>query len=547
MKKLHLFIILLITFYTSQIFSQTLFTQDFESESVGTISSSTAAYPYYINYVGHANCESGTDWQIVSSHSGLYGTEPAGMSGKRAAIRYGSGDSDCVQYQSLNTEPWQTTHDGSMKVEFSYSYFDGTAGGYSAQDEIWIYLLKWDGSNYQLENMLVNLENSGGSADFSTTVTVNAGEWYRLRYYYYGTYDYGAAIDNIQISHTGISIADDSAITGLDYDEGSGASSSSSITVVGSDLSADITVSAPTGFEVSTDDSTFSDSLTLSHSGGSVSSTTVYVRLKSGLSDTSYSGNVTFSSSGQTSRNVSVSGEVSIVYYVDDTGSDSNNGLSDSSPFATLSQAISTAVSGTRATISVAAGTYTEHSVNVNKSNLTIKGAGSSSTIFDSNTGNKGFMSITASNVTVEKIKIKDYNFTSASTTSNGYGGGAIRVGAVPGTATIDTSISGITITDVYFEDNSTNATSGDGGAIEVIMQSGSNTTTLTVNGCTFEGNRAGTSGSYVDYMGGAAIMVKTGGIITVNNSLFFDNITDYRGAITLWTSSQGTINNSTF
>ena len=156
-------------------------------------------------------------------------------------------------------------------------------------------------------------------------------------------------------------------------------------------------------------------------------------------------------------------------------------------------------------------------------------------------------MSITASNVTIESIKIKDYNFTSASTTSNAYGGGGIRVGAIPGTAEIDSSISGITITDVYFENNSTNAASGDGGAIAVIYQSGSNNTTVTVNGCTFDGNRSGTSGSYVAAMSGAAIIVKKGGILTVNNSLFFDNITDYRGAITLWTGSTGTINNSTF
>ncbi len=117
-----LFILSLFLLSSNQLFSQTLFTQDFESESVGTISSSTAGYPYYINYVGHANCGSGTDWQIVSEHSGLYGTAPAGMSGRRAAIRYGSGDSDCVQYQSLNTEPWETTYNGSMKVDFSYSY-----------------------------------------------------------------------------------------------------------------------------------------------------------------------------------------------------------------------------------------------------------------------------------------------------------------------------------------------------------------------------------------------------------------------------------------
>ena len=252
-----------------------------------------------------------------------------------------------------------------------------------------------------------------------------------------------------------------SAITGLNYASGSGPSTSQSTTVAGTNLGGSITVAAPTNFEVSTDNSSFADSVVLSPSNGTVNSTTIHVRLKSGLSINNYSGNITCSTTSGSNQTIALSGtsyngdNSSVNYYVDDNGSDSNNGLTDSTPFATLSQAISTATNGTANIINVGAGTYTEHTVNVNKSNLTIRGTGSSSTVFDCDTTNKGFMSITASNVAVEKIKIKDYNFTSASTTDNAYGGGGIRVGATPGTAEIDTSLSGITITDVYFKDNS--------------------------------------------------------------------------------------------
>ena len=63
-----------------------------------------------------------------------------------------------------------------------------------------------------------------------------------------------------------------------------------------------------------TSGSSFSSSVTLSQSGGTVGSTTVYVRLASalvasGASDTP-SGNITCASTGATTKNVSASGTV---------------------------------------------------------------------------------------------------------------------------------------------------------------------------------------------------------------------------------------------
>ena len=61
---------------------------------------------------------------------------------------------------------------------------------------------------------------------------------------------------------------------------GSGPSTSQSTTVSGTNLEADINLTAPTNFEISTDNSSFADSVKLSHSGGTVNSTTIYARLK---------------------------------------------------------------------------------------------------------------------------------------------------------------------------------------------------------------------------------------------------------------------------
>ncbi len=101
-------------------------------------------------------------------------------------------------------------------------------------------------------------------------------------------------------------------ITGLDYAENAGPSSTSSFTVSGTNLTSNITITAPTNFEISTSSgSGFGSSLNIAQSNGTVSSTTIFVRLQSGLSANSYSGNITLSSTGAISQVVSLSGTVS--------------------------------------------------------------------------------------------------------------------------------------------------------------------------------------------------------------------------------------------
>lgn len=87
------------------------------------------------------------------------------------------------------------------------------------------------------------------------------------------------------------------------------ASTSQSFTVNGYSLTGNITITAPTGFQVSTDNSTFSSSVTLTQSGGLVNSTTVYARMAA-LASSPTSGNITVASTGATTQNISVSGTV---------------------------------------------------------------------------------------------------------------------------------------------------------------------------------------------------------------------------------------------
>jgi gliding motility-associated-like protein len=89
------------------------------------------------------------------------------------------------------------------------------------------------------------------------------------------------------------------------------ASASAKMLVSGANLNSGIILTAPTGFEISGNNSSFVTSLTLPpDANGSVALTPVYIRLKSTTPVGSYSGNITLSSIDTQSANLSITGVV---------------------------------------------------------------------------------------------------------------------------------------------------------------------------------------------------------------------------------------------
>ena len=84
-------------------------------------------------------------------------------------------------------------------------------------------------------------------------------------------------------------------------------SNSSSVTVSGTNLTGNITATAPVNFQVSTNNSTWSGSVSFTPTSGTVSSRPLYVRF-SPQSTGLKSGSVTVSTSGASNQNISVSG-----------------------------------------------------------------------------------------------------------------------------------------------------------------------------------------------------------------------------------------------
>jgi hypothetical protein len=127
----------------------------------------------------------------------------------------------------------------------------------------------------------------------------------------------GAVVKTVALSgsvvNTPTILTSKSTLTGFGYMFGTGPSSVQSLTVSGASLTANIIVTPPANFEISTSaGSGFqSTALTLTRTSGLVSPTIIYVRLKSGLAAGNYTGvNITAASTGVTTKNVACVGIV---------------------------------------------------------------------------------------------------------------------------------------------------------------------------------------------------------------------------------------------
>ena len=100
-------------------------------------------------------------------------------------------------------------------------------------------------------------------------------------------------------------------LTGFSYAEGAGPSTQQFFTVSGSNMSTNnLVITAPTNYEVSAVSGTaFTSTMSISPVSGVLASTTIYIRLKTGLSPSSYTGNITLTA-GSTTQNIALSGTV---------------------------------------------------------------------------------------------------------------------------------------------------------------------------------------------------------------------------------------------
>jgi hypothetical protein len=294
-----------------------------------------------------------------------------------------------------------------------------------------------------------------------------------------------------------------------------------SLVVSAYQLTHDLNISAPTGYEISLNSSSgFGSSLSLSQNAGEVDTTSIYVRLNSSSSN-GVSGNLVFTSNGAFTVNTptgdGIVGMDSI--YVSSSGSNSNYGTSISSPYANLAYAISK-VRCPSTVISVAAGTYADDLLDISGvSNLSIEGNGMGSTIFDQSGSGDHFLEIkgNSNNISISGMTIKDYD--------ENNNGGALDI----------TATGFVILEDIHFNNNRTASSYDDGGAVYI-----SSNSTVTIDRCKFTNNSSYNSST----SNGSCIYSE--GNLNLYNTLFYDNTcnygnsTTYSGHVYLRTESSG-------
>jgi len=123
-----------------------------------------------------------------------------------------------------------------------------------------------------------------------------------------------AFIDNVSVfyaSSAPSSLSFTGNATGLTASQGSAGAPSPALTVSGSSLTTGISVTAPTGFEISkTSDSGYNSTLTYAQTGGTVASTPLFVRIAAGQPIGALNG-ILSASSGTAVFQLTVSGNVS--------------------------------------------------------------------------------------------------------------------------------------------------------------------------------------------------------------------------------------------
>lgn len=156
-------------------------------------------------------------------------------------------------------------------------------------------------------------------ADFEDTDDVQVGDVVVVKgdiKKFGDTYEFDSGSELVSLDRPVIPtiVVTPTSLTGFTYGVGFGPSTTKTFTVEGSNLTANISLSLgeSSNFEMSlSENSDYTDELSLTPTTGTVEETTVYVRLKAGLAvNASYEGTITLTSTDATNKSVSLAGSV---------------------------------------------------------------------------------------------------------------------------------------------------------------------------------------------------------------------------------------------
>ena len=183
-------------------------------------------------------------------------------------------------------------------INFEISTTSGSA--FSASNSI---ILPQSGGNVSLTTIYVRLKAGLNAGNYSENVTVAST----------GATNQSVALSGMVANPNAIITLSKNSISNIDYIKGSGPSANQSFNVNASGLTNDAIIATTSNYEISTNPTSgFNNTLTLNQLNGTITSTTIYVRLKSGLNVASYAGSISIDVAGSPTQIVSLNGNVTI-------------------------------------------------------------------------------------------------------------------------------------------------------------------------------------------------------------------------------------------
>jgi len=237
-----------------------------------TVTDDDTTGPVLSSVTGNAITLSGADYDLGDLGSGLalsmtVTDAESGVSAQTASNRYSLVRGGTTVATGNLTPGYANGANGTLTATIAAGFVQ-TVGSYT------LYVTNW---NYDVDRGQADQDSSSSSYSFTvsaTTPTITIDP---------GTLAFGSQVVNTS-------------------------GSEQSYTVSGINLSANIVITAPSGFEVSTTSgSGFGSSVTLTQSGGTVNNTTIYARFTPN-DVTAFSANITHTSTGATTQNKAVTG-----------------------------------------------------------------------------------------------------------------------------------------------------------------------------------------------------------------------------------------------
>ena len=226
-------------------------------------------------------------------------------------------------------------------------------------------------------------------------------------------------------------------LTGFTYVYGSGPSAPQQFSVSGSNLTANITLTAPTNYEISlASGSGYASSIVLAQAGGTVTSTPIFVRLRTGRVVANYNENVTAESALATNATVALTGNVT-PKALTVANAVAQNKPYDANTTATITGATLVGVVGSDAVTVSGGGTFADPNVGTGISvtaNLTLGGANAGNYTITQPTGLSANITAVAPNLTASTISIAvggTYTLPGANVTTNSSGALSYTLGTV--------------------------------------------------------------------------------------------------------------------